>query len=96
MPAFIKQFQPTFPIGKSDNTKAREFLEIPMAMRVFVPMMVFIDRDGMVREQHTGGESAFFSDNASTQSANLKAVIEKLLAEPHKPTRKRIMKKKAH
>ena len=43
---------------------------------MYVPVLVFIDRKGMIRYQHTG-EEPFFQDQE-----NVRATIEELLKEP--------------
>ena len=44
----------------------------------YVPQMVFIDRKGVIRGQY-GGTDAFLGDQ---QEANMRGMVEKLLAEP--------------
>jgi len=86
VPGFDRQFKPTFPVGVSNGGEARTFLQIPMFMNAFVPMMAIIDREGMIREQHTGSEEAFFNRDFTVQANNLRAAIAKYLAEPVKKT----------
>jgi len=84
LPGFVRQFKPTFPVGVSNGGEARTFLQIPVFMQAFVPMMAIIDREGMIREQHTGSEQDFFNKDFTVQGNNLRTAIGKYLAEPVK------------
>jgi hypothetical protein len=57
------------------------FLQIPLFTQAYVPLMAIIDRNGMIREQHTGSERDFFSDNFGVQTTNLRTALSKYLAE---------------
>jgi hypothetical protein len=96
LPGFIRQFQPAYPIGVSDNAKVHEFMQIGMFVRSFVPFMVLIDRKGVIRYQHTGSEQDYFTEDFVKQTMNIREEVEKLLAEPAaKPVRKAAVKKSA-
>ncbi len=77
VPDFIKQFQPAFPVGYNNRQEVHGFLDHNEQMQMFVPVLVFIDRKGMIRYQHTG-DDPFFQD----QEKNVRATIEELLREP--------------
>jgi hypothetical protein len=77
IPAFVRQFQPPFPVGKVDQLPALEFMQISPVVRTFVPYIAFIDRKGMIRNQLTGGD---LSD--ATQEKTLGDIAEKLVNEP--------------
>ena len=94
LPGFIQRFKPNFPVGTSDNARVHEFMQIPMFERSYVPFMVLIDRQGVIRFQHTGIEQAYFTDDFAAQTKNIRAEVEKVLAEPApKPARKSGSKK---
>ncbi len=76
----MNKFKPTFPVGQYDNAKAIEFMQLSPVVRSFVPFMIFIDRAGVIRAQHTGSEQEYFSEDFIKQSVNIRADIEKLLA----------------
>jgi hypothetical protein len=78
VPEFIKTFNPPFPVGKADSSKALEYLQWPAGQRPLVPFMVFIDRAGMIRAQFTGVDSTFFGES---QEKNIREQAEKLLNE---------------
>jgi len=85
LPMFIRQFQPSFPVGAVDQMAALQFMEISPMIRTFVPYIAFIDRKGMIRNQLTGGD---LSDEM--QASILRDNAEKLLNEDQpKPKPKR-------
>ena len=82
-----------FPVGAGTRDSAFQYLQHSiMAPNFYVPQMVFIDRKGVIRGQY-GGNDAFLGDQ---QEANIRAMVDKLLAEPagakpapkHKPAKK--------
>ena len=76
------------------SRRVLEAMQIPMFERSFVPFLVMIDREGMIRFQHTGSEAAYFDTDPVKQTANIRAEAEKLLAErPAKPARRTAVKK---
>jgi len=88
---FIRQYNPPFPVGTADNTAALGYMELSPMVRSFVPFMLFIDRQGMIRAQFTGSEPpGFFL--ADKMEQNIREQAMKLLSEPsaaNKPKRKK-------
>jgi peroxiredoxin len=79
VPSFIKRFQTNFPVGYStDQLGVLSFLQHPQNAIPHMPMVAFIDRHGVIREQYQGID-ALLSDEA-TQEENLRAEIVKLIA----------------
>jgi peroxiredoxin len=79
LPSFIKRFQTNFPVGYStDQVGVLSFLQHPQTAIPHMPMLAFIDRRGVIREQYQGID-AMLSDEA-TQEENLRAEIVKLIA----------------
>jgi peroxiredoxin len=79
VPNFIKRFQPNFPVGYStDQIGVLAFLQHPATAIPHMPMLAFIDRHGIIRDQYQGID-ALLSDEGK-QEANLRAEIEKLIA----------------
>jgi hypothetical protein len=93
VPGFMRQFQPTFPVGTSEVAKVYEFMQMPMFVRSLVPFFVLIDRQGMIQFQHTGAETEYFTDDPVKQASNIRAEAEKLLASPKASTRRTGVKK---
>ena len=82
--AFIRDFKPNFPVGKGGGLNALEYLQWPRGQRPLVPMMVFIDRTGMIRAQYTGYDATFFNDD---QDQHIREEIEKLLKSGKAPAK---------
>jgi peroxiredoxin len=54
-PGFVQKFNPTFPVGfNTDVYAVLDYLQHPRAVVPKMPMLVFIDRDGMIRAQLEG------------------------------------------
>lgn len=66
-----------FPIGWDDRTSVFEFLHLSMMQQVFVPIITFIDRKGMLRSQYIGDEAYLKDPNKS-----IRASLDELLKEP--------------
>ena len=68
VPDFVRQFQPTFPVGWENRVNALSFLGISILNQGYVPKIVFIDRNGMIQRQYDGQDSFFQQDaNKSTR-----------------------------
>jgi len=77
LPDFIKQNRLDFPVGYDSREPVFNFIERSPTLRSYVPMLVFIDRNGTIRAQHLGDDDFF-----TKQEPNFRAMIEKLLSEP--------------
>jgi thiol-disulfide isomerase/thioredoxin len=76
---FTKQYATGFPVGAGTRESAMTYLQHSfMAPNFYVPQMVFIDKKGVIRAQF-GGTDPFLGQQ---QEANMRGMIEKLLAEP--------------
>jgi hypothetical protein len=78
VPGFIRTYQPPFPVGTAGGREALEYMQWPLGQRPLVPLMAFIDRNGMIRAQYTGVDTNFFDDQ---QDKHIRAEVEKLLQE---------------
>jgi len=70
---FIRNFAPPFPVGYNTGAEAGSFLP-PTGKLPLMPLVGFIDRQGILRAQHEG-EEPFFND----PERNLRKEIEALL-----------------
>jgi thiol-disulfide isomerase/thioredoxin len=70
---FIRNFAPPFPVGYNTGAEAGNFLP-PTGKLPLMPLVGFIDRQGILRAQHEG-EEPFFND----LEQNLRKEIEALL-----------------
>ena len=79
VPNFVSTFKPSFPVGYSQGQVAGGFLQ-PTGKSPMMPLLAFIDRQGMLQAQ-TEGEEPFFND----LEGNLRKQIELLLKGPVPP-----------
>jgi len=77
-PGFVSQFKPAFPVGYTSRDEVMAFLGAPKDQGMYVPIIAFIDRKGILRNFYPG-DAPFTTEN---QEKNLRATIEQLLAEP--------------
>jgi len=86
VPSFIKTFNPPFPVGYNDDqgTAAMSFMQHPVMKIPLMPMLAFIDRQGVIRAQYEGDDANFFGDQ---HEQNLRKEIEALL-KPAQPVKK--------
>ena len=84
LPAFIRQFNPPFPVGFDNQTVAINWLEHPPMLIPHMPILAFIDRQGIIRAQYEGDDKFFSEDR---QEKNLIDKIEELL-KPAAPPKK--------
>lgn len=78
VPDFISKTGVTFPVGADTVESVYAYLDLSTTMRTWVPIMVFIDRKGIIRSQFVGDDAGFTS-NAEKRIRNC---IEPLLKEP--------------
>jgi len=71
---FNKSLGLNFPVGVSDSRTVLEYLQHPVDEPYFVPILVFIDKNRMIRSQYIGDEK--FLNN---QEVNIRTEIDKLL-----------------
>lgn len=79
LPAFIAQFKPNFPVGLVDQMFVGNYAQLQTLNGRIpkVPIMLFIDRAGMIRSQYFGDDKLFDGDLGK----NIRAEIDKLLSE---------------
>ena len=77
VPDFVKQSGLTFPVGYDLRDPVFEYLQRSTMLRTYVPILVFIDRNGTIRGQYLGDDK-FLAD----AEKNIRATLEKLLNEP--------------
>ena len=83
-----------FPIGMSTEPLVRSFVQHPQGI-AYIPMIVFVDKQGVIRGQHLGiNESVLFDEHVEVQ--NIRGELDKILKEPlvHLPAAKTDVKKK--
>jgi len=84
VPGFVQTFHPSFPVGYDDNAQAvLDFTGFSHARLPLMPIVLLIDREGMVRFEHDGHDDAFFGDQ---QDQNFRRELDELLKSPVKRT----------
>jgi peroxiredoxin len=76
LPEFTSRYATTFPVGVKDLVFAHGFLQKPMGTNMLMPQIVFVDRKGIIREQHSADESWFYD-----KEQNIRSALDKLLAQ---------------
>ena len=92
VPGFIKQFNPPFPVGFNNPLVAIDYLEHPHMLTPHMPILAFIDRQGVIRAQYEGDDKFFGEDQ---REKNLRAKIEELLKEAAPGAKTGVAKKSA-
>jgi thiol-disulfide isomerase/thioredoxin len=89
---FDQQFvKGAFPLGWDDRNSVFEFLHLSMMQQVFVPILVYVDRKGVIRSQYIGDETYLKDPNK-----NIRASLDELLKEPLVSQRAPVKKKPAN
>lgn len=84
VPDYVKQLGLKFPVGVATRDEVVGFLQHPVMEIMYVPQLVFIDRNGVIRAQHPGG-----SDFFKNEEPNMRKQIEALLKESAKSAPKK-------
>jgi len=75
--AFKSQYARGFPVGYNEKLTVLEFLQHSAMEPYFVPIIVYVDRKGMIRSQYIGDEQYL-----KNPEANIRASLDGLLKEP--------------
>ena len=75
--SFATKYGATFPLALGTRGDCTGFAGISVMARFYVPYLFFVDRKGMIREEHGGGDRAFYRNEAQ----NIRTAIEALLKE---------------
>jgi peroxiredoxin len=78
VPDFIKKTGVTFPVGADTLESVYAYLDRSTTLRTYVPIMVFIDRKGIIRSQYLGDDKDFLAN----PEKRIRNSIEPLLKEP--------------
>jgi peroxiredoxin len=82
-PEFAKTAGVTFPVGYDERDPVFSYLQRSPTLRTYVPIMVFIDRKGVVRGQFLGDDQFF-----TNRDNNIRSLLDKLIGEPAVPAKK--------
>jgi thiol-disulfide isomerase/thioredoxin len=62
LPGFIRQFNPPFPVGYNALRPVLDFMQHPPMVSPRMPLIAFIDRQGVLQAQYEGYEPFFAED----------------------------------
>ena len=82
LPGFMRQFAPPFPVGLNTTAEFTNYMQHPVMLQLYMPGLVFIDKDGVIRSQYEGRDP--FLEEGGLER-NFRAEIEKLLTPPTAP-----------
>jgi peroxiredoxin len=86
---FNRQFRPEFPVGLASRLSVLEYLQHKPNEPLSVPIFVFVDKEGMIRQQYVG-DGLFEGNNEKAR-----ATIESLLGRAPAPKKAAASKKAA-
>jgi len=66
----------TYPVGLGDRDRVVEFLQHPIMLTLWTPILIVIDKNGNIRGQYHGTDKFF-----KNEEVNMRKQIEELLAE---------------
>lgn len=81
---FISRYRPLFPIGYLDKAAIIKVADVPKDVRPIAPIVLFIDRWGMVREQYYG-DHPLFKDAEKSLRALTMAMLRVTPVQASKP-----------
>ncbi len=81
---FISRYRPLFPIGYLDKPGIIKLADVPKDVRPHAPIVLFIDRWGMVREQYYG-DNPIFKDAEKSLRALTMGMLKVTPVETAKP-----------
>jgi hypothetical protein len=76
-PEFIQKYRLTYPVGYSLPQPVLDYMQHPMTQIPYVPMIMFIDKQGTIRAQF-GGDADFFKN----EEPNMRKQINVILGKP--------------
>jgi peroxiredoxin len=79
---FKEKYGAQFPLGLTTRADWSRFGEFSVMHNPYVPYMIIVDRNGVIREEHPGQDRAFWLD----QENNLRKSFDALLKETAKPS----------
>jgi hypothetical protein len=65
---FVQRYKPTFPIGYLTKDEIIKLADLPQGKRPVVPILLFIDKKGVVRFQYYGDDPFMKTEDGSTRS----------------------------
>ncbi len=75
---FRDEHSVNFPLGVSTRSDWMRFADLSVMARTYVPYMMIVDRQGVIRYEHNGRDQEFWEDKES----RFRDEVRSLLAEP--------------
>ncbi len=75
---FIGNYRVAFPVGLANRAGFARFAGLSVMARFYYPYLLFVDREGNLREEHQGSDGMYFAD----LNASLRQTLGALIAEP--------------
>ncbi len=75
IPDFIKKYNPSFPVGYVKRATVLSFAGIAPDVPAYVPILLFIDRKGAIRQQYLGND-AFFRNEEKNERDSIEALLK--------------------
>ena len=73
-PEFVQKFHLTYPVGYSLPQPVLDYVQHPPAQIPYVPMIMFIDKQGTIRAQF-GGDAEFFKNEEANMRKNIMNIL---------------------
>lgn len=72
---FARQYRASFPLTLSSRAEFSRISGVSVMTRIYYPYLLFVDREGMIQEEHQGSEQVWF-DNLQV---NFQQAVERLM-----------------
>jgi hypothetical protein len=92
LPGFLRQFDPPFQVGINTATEFITYMQHPTMLQLYMPGLVFVDKDGIIRAQYEGRDT--FLEETGVEK-NIRAKVEEML-KPAAPAPKKAAGKKGN
>ena len=90
LPGFLRQFDPPFPVGINSTAEFVAYMQHPTMLQLYMPGLVFIDKDGTIRAQYEGRDPLL---EESSVEKNIRGKVEEMLPPPAAAPKKTAAKK---
>jgi thiol-disulfide isomerase/thioredoxin len=77
LPKFIAKTKPSFPVGTLSQDNTRRLADFGMSDHPFVPIVMFVDADNIVRYQFEGDQAVFTSNTEKTFQNMIEVLLKK-------------------
>ena len=90
LPGFLRQFAPPFPVGINPTAEFTAYIQHPAMLQLYMPALVFIDKDGIIQAQYEGRDPILEETNVEK---GIRAKVEEMLKTPAAAPKKAAAKK---